>query len=155
MSALDDLQYPVPSDFKDSFHPLCSAARRTNFADGHMETTNSLTWMGALNGKERFGSGTESRLYKHARVMASWVGDEGEISLGISRPGRVNYFLEHSLLIRMDIVLFVCSGLKSIPTIRYLRTHCLFTMLRYLNFPVLQHSSLFKEFSPDLSLLTG
>ena len=106
-------------------------------------------------GKERFGSGTESRLYKHARVMASWVGDEGEISLGISRPGRVNYFLEHSLLIRMDIVLFVCSGLKSIPTIRYLRTHCLFTMLRYLNFPVLQHSSLFKEFSPDLLLLTG
>ena len=45
-------------------------------------------------GEERFGSGTESRLYKHARVMASWVGNEGEISLGISRPGRVNYFLK-------------------------------------------------------------
>ena len=50
MSALDDLQYSVPSDFKDTFHPLCSDARQTNFADGHMETTNSLTWMGALNG---------------------------------------------------------------------------------------------------------
>ena len=50
MSALDDLQYSVPSDFKDSFHPLCSDARQTNFADGHMETTNSLTWMRALNG---------------------------------------------------------------------------------------------------------
>ena len=47
-------------------------------------------------GEERFGSGTESRLYKHTMVMASWVGDEGEISLGISRPGRVNYFFEHS-----------------------------------------------------------
>ena len=108
-------------------------------------------------GEERFGSGTESRLYKHARVMASWVGDEGEISLGISRPGRVKYFLNiHLLLIRnsMDIVLLVCSGLKSILTIRYLRTHCLFTMLRYLNFPVLQHSFLFKEFSLDLLLLT-
>ena len=108
-------------------------------------------------GKERFGSDTESRLYKHARVMASWVGDEGEISLGISRPGLVNYFLNiHFLLIRnsMEIVLLMCSGLKSILTIRYLRTHCLFTMLRYLNFPVLQHSSLFKEFSLDLLLLT-
>ena len=106
-------------------------------------------------GEERFGSGSESRLYKHARVMVSWVGDEGEISFRISRLGRVNYFLNiHLLLIRMDIVLLVCSVLKSILTIRYLRTHCLFTMLRYLNFPVLQHSSLFKEFSPDLLLLT-
>ena len=154
------------------FHPLCSDARQTNFAYDHMETTNSLTWMRALNGalepnynewadlrvinlpgryrlccfdsdemrstyivssfgsnhslnstykkylslcvgEERFGSGTESRLYKHARVMASWVGNEGEISLGISRPGRVNYFLKiHFLLIRnsMDIVLLMCSG---------------------------------------------
>ena len=164
MSALDDLQYSVPSDFKDSFHPLCSDARQTNFAEGHMETTNSLTWMRAMNGalepncnawtdlsvinlpsryrlccfdsdelvqlrstyctlyphlhlataflnstynkysslcvgEERFGSGTESRLYKHARVMASWVGDEGKISLGISRPGRVKYFFEHSFVI--------------------------------------------------------
>ena len=31
--------------------------------------------------------------------MASWVGDEGEISLGISRPGRVKYFFEHSFVI--------------------------------------------------------
>ena len=106
-------------------------------------------------GEECFGSGSESRLYKHARVMVSWVGDEGEISFRISRLGRGNYFLNiHLLLIRMDIVLLVCSVLKSILTIRYLRTHCLFTMLRYLNFPVLQHSSLFKEFSPDLLLLT-
>ena len=27
------------------------------------------------------------------------VGDEGEISLGISRPGRVKYFFEHSFVI--------------------------------------------------------
>ena len=32
------------------FHPLCSDARQTNFAYDHMETTNSLTWMRALNG---------------------------------------------------------------------------------------------------------
>ena len=50
-------------------------------------------------GEERFGSGSESRLYKHARVMVSWVGDEGEISFRISRPGQVNYFFEHSLKI--------------------------------------------------------
>ena len=89
--------------------------------------------------------------------MASWVGNEGEISLEISRPGRVKYFLNiHLLLIRnsMDIVLLVCSGLKSILTIRYFKPHCLFTMLWYLNIPVLQHSSLCKEFSLDLLLLT-
>ena len=59
-------------------------------------------------GKERFGSGTESRLYKHARVMASWVGDEDEISLGISRPGQVNYFLEHSFVIDKNGHCFAC-----------------------------------------------
>ena len=32
------------------FHPLCSNARQTNFAYDHMETTNPLTWMWALNG---------------------------------------------------------------------------------------------------------
>ena len=71
--------------------------------------------------------------------MASWVGEEGEISLGISRSGRVKYFLNiHLLLIRnsMDIVLLVCSGLKSFITIRYLKTHCLFTMLFKLPGPV-------------------
>ena len=59
-------------------------------------------------GEECFGSGTESRLYKHVRVMASWVDDEGEISLGISRPGRVNYFLEHSFVIDKNGHCFAC-----------------------------------------------
>ena len=47
-------------------------------------------------GDERLSSGMESRLYKHARVMASWVGDEGEISTGNSKPGRVKFYFEHS-----------------------------------------------------------
>ena len=47
-------------------------------------------------GDERLGSGMESRLYKHARVMASWVGDEGEINAGNSKPGRVKFYFEHS-----------------------------------------------------------
>lgn len=38
----------------------------------------------------------ENRLYKHARVMASWVGGEGQITLGQSCPGRVKYYFEHS-----------------------------------------------------------
>ena len=38
----------------------------------------------------------ESRLSKHARVMASWVGDEGEIALRESKPGHVKFYFEHS-----------------------------------------------------------
>ena len=59
-------------------------------------------------GEERFGSGTESRLYKHARVMVSWVGDEGKILFRISRPGRVNYFFEHSFVIDKNGHCFAC-----------------------------------------------
>lgn len=59
-------------------------------------------------GEERFGSGSESRLYKHARVMVSWVGDEGEISFRISRPGQVNYFFEHSFVIDKNGHCFAC-----------------------------------------------
>ena len=46
--------------------------------------------------EERLSSGTEDRLYKHLRVMASWVGGEGQITLGQSSPGRVKYYFEHS-----------------------------------------------------------
>lgn len=47
-------------------------------------------------GEVRLSSGMESRLYKHVRVMASWVGDEGEIDTGNSKPGRVKFYFEHS-----------------------------------------------------------
>ena len=47
-------------------------------------------------GDERFSSGMESRLYKHARVMASWVGDKGKISVVNSKPGQVKFYFEHS-----------------------------------------------------------
>ena len=40
-------------------------------------------------GEERLSSGMEDRLYKHVRVMASWVGGEGQITLGQSSPGLV------------------------------------------------------------------
>ena len=161
MSALDDLQYSMPLDFQDFFHPLCSEARQTNLTEGVVETTKSLSWSKAMSGslvpncsvwtdlsmiklpsryrlscfdsdevvqlrrtysklypsldlrsaylnstykkysslcvgEERLSSGMESRLYKHARVMASWVGDEGEITLGNSRPGRVKFYFEHA-----------------------------------------------------------
>lgn len=47
-------------------------------------------------GDERLIPGMEIRLFKHARVMASWVGEEGEISIGESKPGRVKFYFEHS-----------------------------------------------------------
>ena len=47
-------------------------------------------------GDERLSSGMESQLFKHARVMALWVGEEGEISTGESKPGRVKCYFEHS-----------------------------------------------------------
>ena len=40
-------------------------------------------------GEERLSSGMEDRLYKHVRVMASWVGGEGQVTLGQSSPGLV------------------------------------------------------------------
>lgn len=40
---------------------------------------------------ERLSSGMESRLYKHARIMATWAGEEGEIALSGCKP------LPHSL----------------------------------------------------------
>lgn len=107
-------------------------------------------------GDERLSSGIESRLYKHARVMASWVGDEGEISAGNSKPGRVKfYFNTHLILVRssIDIALLVCSGLTSFKTTHHSGIHYLFFMPRSLNFLVLQHLSLFREYSRDLLLL--
>ena len=47
-------------------------------------------------GEERLSSGMEDRVYKHARVMASWVGGEGQITLGQSSTERVKYYFEHS-----------------------------------------------------------
>ena len=47
-------------------------------------------------GEERLSSGTEDCLYKHVRVMASWVGGEGQITLGQSSPKRVKYYFERS-----------------------------------------------------------
>ena len=46
--------------------------------------------------EERLSSGMENRLYKYVRVMASWVGGEGQIALGQSIPGRVKYYFEYS-----------------------------------------------------------
>ena len=43
-------------------------------------------------GEERLSSAMDNRLYKHARIMASWVGSEGEIALGASKPGRIKFF---------------------------------------------------------------
>ena len=66
-----------------------------NLRSGYVNTTYKK-YSFLCVGEERLSSGMESRLYKHARVMASWVGNEGEISLGITRPGRVKFYFEHS-----------------------------------------------------------
>ena len=47
-------------------------------------------------GEEGLSSGMEDCLYQHVRVMASWVGGEGQVTLGQSSPGRVKYYFEYS-----------------------------------------------------------
>lgn len=51
---------------------------------------------------EGLSSGMESRLYKHARIMATWAGEEGETALSGCKPGRVKFYFEHSLQLRND-----------------------------------------------------
>ena len=66
------------------------------------------------------------------------------------------FYFEHSFDVgkkQYRHCLLVYSGLKSFKTIHHLGIHCLFFMPRSLNFLVLQHLSLFREYSRDLLLL--
>ena len=51
---------------------------------------------------EKLSSGMESRLYKQARIMVIWAGEEGEIALRGCKPERVKFYFEHSLQLEND-----------------------------------------------------
>lgn len=216
MSALDDMQYSMPSYFQDSFEPLCNAARHTNqLSEGLVEPSQSLSWTKAMSGplvpncsvwtdlsmiqlpsryrlcsfdideiaqlrstysklypatdlssgylnltykkypslcvgEERLSSGMESRLYKHARVMASWLVMKEKSPCVKANQDMLNFILSIHLKWMGNstgIVLHVCSGLKNTLMKRHFEIRCLFFMLTFLSFPVLQHLFLFKEYS--------
>lgn len=48
MSALDDLQYQMPVDFQEFFHPLCREVHQTSLAE--VEATKSLSWSKVTSG---------------------------------------------------------------------------------------------------------
>ena len=101
-------------------------------------------------GEERLSSAMENRLYKHARIMASWVGSEGEITLGASKPGRVKFFFEHSIELngKQYRHCFACvQWYKEYSTKTPFQARCLFFMLKFLSFLVLRHLFPSKEFS--------
>ena len=54
-----------------------------------------------LLGSEKFGSKMDCRSLRSARVMASWVGEDGRIdSSAEKRPGKVNFYVLHSVKIK-------------------------------------------------------
>ena len=50
MSAPDDMKYSMPSDFQDTFEPLCNIVRQTNQpSEVIVETLQSLLWTKAMS----------------------------------------------------------------------------------------------------------
>lgn len=52
MSSLDDLQYAMPSDFKDVFQTVCKAVQQTSDlnGEGRLGPAQSLSWFKASKG---------------------------------------------------------------------------------------------------------
>ena len=74
-----------------------------NIDISHISTTYKM-FNSLYLGNEFLSFLKEMKSEGYARILASWCGDEGEISDDTLRPGLVKYYMQHSLKIRTEFI---------------------------------------------------
>jgi len=101
------LSYKLMQFDQDDRHLLCQTYQRMypeKYLNANMVSETARRYQRVTLAGEKFGSKLESRSLRCARVMASWVGDDGEVDpTAPIRPGEVKFYFTNCLSTDDDV----------------------------------------------------